>query len=96
MIADPDGALINLHAFADAGIRLAIDDYGSGFSSMAYLKRLPAHELKIDKMFIAGLTSSHRDPQLVRSSIELAHALGMEVTAEGVEDQMTLSLLKLM
>lgn len=96
VIADPDGALTNLRHWADAGIRIAIDDYGSGLSSLAYLKQLPAHELKIDKMFIMGLTSSHRDPLLVRSSIDLAHALEMDVTAEGVEDAMSLSLLRVM
>ena len=96
VIDDPEGALTNLRRWADAGIRIAIDDYGSGLSSLAYLKQLPAHELKIDKMFIMGLTSSHRDPLLVRSSIDLAHALEMDVTAEGVEDTMSLSLLRVM
>ncbi|PTQ11692.1 hypothetical protein CLG96_09080 [Sphingomonas oleivorans] len=96
VIDDPDGALRNLRAFADAGIWIAIDDYGSGLSSLAYLKALPANELKIDKMFISGLTSSHRDPLLVRSTIELAHALEMEVTAEGVETPAALALLRVM
>ena len=57
---------------------------------------MPAHELKIDKMFISSLTSSHRDPLLVRSTIEVAHALGMEVTAEGVETINVMALLRLM
>ncbi len=96
VILDPDGALDDLNAFAAAGIRIAIDDYGSGWSSLAYLKKLPAHELKIDRMFISELTSSHRDPLLVRSTIDLAHALGMEVTAEGVEEAVSLALLRVM
>lgn len=96
MIADPDGALRNLHLFADAGIRIAIDDYGAGLSSLAYLKQLPAGELKIDRMFISGLSSSHRDPLLVRSTIDLAHALDMEVTAEGVDSPAALALLRVM
>lgn len=96
MIADPEGALRNLHLFADAGIKIAIDDYGAGLSSLAYLKQLPAHELKIDRMFISGLSSSHRDPLLVRSTIDLAHALDMEVTAEGVDSPAALALLKVM
>ncbi len=96
MIADPDGALRNLHLFADAGIRIAIDDYGAGLSSLAYLKQLPATELKIDRMFISGLSSSHRDPLLVRSTIDLAHALEMEVTAEGVDSPAALALLRVM
>lgn len=96
VIKDPDGALANLNAFAAAGIKIAIDDYGSGLSSLAYLKQLPANELKIDRMFISGLTQSHQDPLLVRSSIDLAHALNMEVTAEGVDDAMALALLRVM
>lgn len=96
MIADPHGALRNLHLFADAGVKIAIDDYGAGLSSLAYLKQLPAHELKIDRMFISGLSSSHRDPLLVRSTIDLAHALDMEVTAEGVDSPAAMALLKVM
>jgi len=96
VINEPARALANLQAFADAGLKIAIDDYGSGLSSLSYLKQLPAHELKIDRLFISQLTSSHRDPLLVRSTIDLAHALGMEVTAEGVENPMTLALLKMM
>ena len=96
MIADPAGALANLHRFADAGLRIAIDDYGAGLSSLAYLKQLPAHELKIDRMFVQGLSTSHRDPLLVRSTIDLAHALGMEVTAEGVDSPAAMALLRVM
>jgi EAL domain-containing protein (putative c-di-GMP-specific phosphodiesterase class I)/GGDEF domain-containing protein len=96
VIEDPEAAMGNLRAFRDAGIKIAIDDYGSGLSSLAYLKQLPAQELKIDRMFVSGLVESHRDPLLVRSSIDLAHALEMEVTAEGVDNGMTLSLLRVM
>ncbi len=96
VIFDPEGALRDLAAFAAAGIRIAIDDYGSGWSSLAYLKKLPAHELKIDRMFITDLTGSHRDPLLVRSTIDLAHALDMEVTAEGVDTPAALALLRVM
>lgn len=96
MMQDPEGALANLEAFAAAGIRLAIDDYGAGFSSLAYLQRLPVQELKIDKIFISRLASGQRDPLLVRSTIDLAHALEMEVTAEGVETPEALALLQVM
>ncbi|WP_374944534.1 EAL domain-containing protein [Sphingomonas sp.] len=96
VIHDPQVAIANLQRFAAAGIKIAIDDYGSGLSSLAYLKQLPADELKIDRMFVSGLTESHRDPLLVRSSIDLAHALEMEVTAEGVDDPISLSLLRIM
>lgn len=96
VIHDPERALANLKLLVEAGLKIAIDDYGSGLSSLSYLKQMPAHELKIDKMFISTLTSSHRDPLLVRSTIDVAHALGMEVTAEGVETAGVLALLRVM
>jgi EAL domain-containing protein (putative c-di-GMP-specific phosphodiesterase class I) len=96
VIDDPERALANLQLLVGAGLKIAIDDYGSGLSSLSYLKQMPAHELKIDRMFISTLTSSHRDPLLVRSTIDVAHALGMEVTAEGVETAGVLALLRVM
>ncbi len=96
VIRDPQSAIANLNTFADVGITIAIDDYGAGLSSLAYLKQLPARELKIDKMFVLQLTSSNRDPLIVRSTIDLAHALEMEVTAEGVETQAAMALLTVM
>ena len=96
VIRDPVAAIANLNTFAVRGIEIAIDDYGAGLSSLAYLKQLPASELKIDKMFIQQLTSSNRDPLIVRSTIDLAHALDMEVTAEGVETPAALALLSVM
>ena len=96
VIRDPDVAIKHLQIFADQGISIAIDDYGAGLSSLAYLKQLPARELKIDKLFVLQLTSSHRDPLIVRSTIDLAHALEMEVTAEGVETQAAMALLTVM
>jgi EAL domain-containing protein (putative c-di-GMP-specific phosphodiesterase class I) len=96
VIRDPASAIRHLQVFADKGVTLAIDDYGAGLSSLAYLKQLPARELKIDKMFVMQLTSSNRDPLIVRSTIDLAHALEMEVTAEGVETPSALALLSVM
>ncbi len=96
VIRDPGSAIANLQAVVDTGIAVAIDDYGAGLSSLSYLKQLPACELKIDKLFITQLTSSHRDPLIVRSTIDLAHALEMEVVAEGVETPATLALLSVM
>jgi diguanylate cyclase (GGDEF)-like protein len=96
IIGNRDEALRNLHQFVEAGLRIAIDDYGAGMSSLSYLKQLPAHELKIDRTFISRLSNSHRDPLLVRSTIDLAHALGLEVTAEGVEKMASFELLKVM
>ncbi len=96
VIANPERALAQIRSFVDAGVRIAIDDYGSGLSSLTYLKQIPAHELKIDKAFVTNLTKSHRDPLLVRSTIELAHALDMEVTAEGVDNARSMALLQAM
>ncbi|WP_093330801.1 EAL domain-containing protein [Sphingomonas rubra] len=96
VIRDPQSAIAHLNVFADIGIVIAIDDYGAGLSSLAYLKQLPARELKIDKLFVTQLTSSNRDPLIVRSTIDLAHALEMEVVAEGVETPAALALLSVM
>lgn len=96
VIRDPTSAITNLQKLSDIGITIAIDDYGAGLSSLAYLKQLPARELKIDKLFVTQLTSSNRDPLIVRSTIDLAHALEMEVVAEGVESHAALALLSVM
>lgn len=95
-IDDADLALENLGRFVEAGVHIAIDDFGTGLASLGYLRNLPAHELKIDQMFVKALTTTHRDPLLVRSAIEIGHALEMEVTAEGVEDEIALALLRVM
>ena len=80
-----DGSLALMRELRSAGIRLSIDDFGSGYSSMAYLKRLPIDELKIDQAFITDMLSDERDQPITRSIIELAHSLGLDVVAEGVE-----------
>jgi EAL domain-containing protein (putative c-di-GMP-specific phosphodiesterase class I) len=96
VIDHPTLALRHIELFAEKGISISIDDYGSGLSSLAYLRQLPADELKIDKAFIENLTRGRRDALLVRSSIDLAHGLGMSVTAEGVEQHAALALLAAM
>ena len=93
---DPELAMRSLSQYRAAGVGVAIDDYGSGLSSLAYLKNLPATELKIDKAFVIDVSDSQRDSLLVRSTIDLGHSLGMRVTAEGVENATALSLLALM
>ena len=93
VIDNPTAALKHIDLFVENGISIAIDDYGSGLSSLAYLRQLPAQELKIDKMFVQNLTNSQRDALLVRSTIELAHGLGLKVTAEGVETPAAFALL---
>ena len=96
MIADPDLAFANIRRLREVGLKIAIDDYGTGLSSLTYLKQIEADELKIDKSFITSLGTSHRDPLIVRSTIDLAHALGMSVTAEGVETPAAHALLSVM
>lgn len=94
VVGNPELALRILGRFASAGISVSLDDYGSGLSSLTYLKQIRADELKIDKSFILGLDDSARDALLVKSTIDLAHGLGMKVTAEGVETPTALALLR--
>jgi len=77
----------------DAGVHFSIDDFGTGYSSLAQLRSLPLHELKIDKSFVLHLTESQEDALIVRSTIELAHNMGLVVCAEGVESEAAISLL---
>ena len=90
---DPDRALATLTALHVAGIQISIDDFGTGYSSMAYLRRLPVSELKVDRSFVMGMLRAADDKVLVRSLVELGHNLGLTVVAEGVEDQATLDAL---
>jgi diguanylate cyclase (GGDEF)-like protein len=85
VMLDATRSLTVLNALHDLGIRLSIDDFGTGYSSMAYLKRLPVDELKIDRSFVLGMTSDHDDAVIVRSAVDLGHNLGLTVVAEGVE-----------
>ncbi|MBI3777212.1 MAG: EAL domain-containing protein [Gammaproteobacteria bacterium] len=71
------------------GTRLSIDDYGTGYSSLANIKKLPLNDIKIDKSFVMGMSDNHADETIVRSTIEMGHGLGLRVVAEGVEDQAT-------
>ena len=83
---DPQRALATLHTLSAAGFKLSIDDFGTGYSSLAYLKRLPVDELKIDKSFVMTMEGDEDDAKIVRSTIDLAHNLGLTVVAEGVEN----------
>ena len=82
---DPLKAEAMLNRLAELGFKLSIDDFGTGYSSLAYLKRLPVQELKIDQSFVMGMDKDADDAVIVRSTIELAHNLGLTVVAEGVE-----------
>jgi EAL domain-containing protein (putative c-di-GMP-specific phosphodiesterase class I) len=94
IMADPSRTLNVLRALADIGIDLSIDDFGTGYSSLAYLRRLQADELKIDKSFVMGMSRNSNDAVIVRSTIELGHNLGLRMVAEGVEDAETWHLLR--
>jgi EAL domain-containing protein (putative c-di-GMP-specific phosphodiesterase class I) len=93
VIGEPEAALQVLRRLADMGIDMAIDDFGVGQTSFAYLRRLPVRELKIDKMFVQHLATDETDRVIVRSLVELGHRLGYRVTAEGVEDEATVDFL---
>lgn len=82
---DPLRAEAMLNRLSEQGFKLSIDDFGTGYSSLAYLKRLPVDELKIDKSFVMGMEQGKDDAMIVRSTIDLAHNLGLTVVAEGVE-----------
>lgn len=86
VMANPGDGLTILTELDRMGVKLAIDDFGTGYSSLAYLRRLPVDELKIDKSFVMEMADSENDAVIVRSTIDLAHNLGLIVTAEGVEN----------
>jgi hemerythrin-like metal-binding protein/diguanylate cyclase (GGDEF)-like protein len=95
LMADPTRALATVREFKALGVRLSIDDFGTGYSSLAYLKRLPVTEVKVDRIFVFGMSKDKRDEQIVRATVKLGHSLGLDVAAEGVEDQETLDKLKI-
>ena len=88
---DSERSLAALESWRALGLNISIDDYGTGQSSLSYLQTLPATELKIDKSFVTNLPTHERNAIMVRSTIALAHELGMKVVAEGVEDQACLA-----
>jgi len=92
-MADIDAAVAALRRYRDAGVAVSMDDYGTGQSTLTYIKRLPLSELKIDRSFVQNAHMNIDDGILVQSTIELAHRLRMKVVAEGVEDQACLDYL---
>ncbi len=94
VLSDPKQATEILTYLKSNGFKLSIDDYGTGYSSLSQLKQLPVQELKIDKSFVQELMQNKDDQIIVRSTIELAHNMGLTVVAEGIEDERTLSWLK--
>jgi diguanylate cyclase len=93
-MTEPQRARKVLMELRQLGLQIAVDDYGTGYAALAYLRDLPIDELKIDRSFVAHVTADPRSAAIVRSTIELAHALDLTVVAEGVEDQESLDAVK--
>jgi diguanylate cyclase (GGDEF)-like protein/PAS domain S-box-containing protein len=93
IMADPPHVLAILHLLRTLGVRLSLDDFGTGYSSLIHMRNLPVDEIKIDKSFIMGMKHNESDAAIVRSIISLAHSLGHEVVAEGVDDEETFRML---
>jgi diguanylate cyclase (GGDEF)-like protein len=91
---DPQRAQNTLNLLSERGFKLSIDDFGTGYSSLAYLKSLPVDELKIDKSFVMNMETDEDDAKIVRSTVDLAHNLGLTVVAEGVENALIWDKLK--
>jgi diguanylate cyclase (GGDEF)-like protein len=96
IMADTNRALKTINALDSMGVKISIDDFGTGYSSLAYIKKLPVDELKIDKSFVMDMEQDDNDAVIVRSTIDLAHNLGLEVVAEGVETDGALKLLDML
>lgn len=94
LMLDPEGSVRTLQRLKDIGVHVAVDDFGTGYSSLSYLKKFPIDELKIDKSFVDGVVHSHKDAAIIDAAIHMAHNLGMQVVAEGVEDQRQWDFLK--
>jgi EAL domain-containing protein (putative c-di-GMP-specific phosphodiesterase class I) len=93
VMGDPRRATDVLERLRELGVRLSLDDFGTGHSSLSYLKRLPLDEVKIDRSFVIGMADDPSDAAIVRSTIDLARHLGLEVVAEGVETAEVLDVL---
>ena len=91
-IADPEQAMLILERLRALGVELSIDDYGTGFSSLTYIRRLPVTELKLDRTFLTGAPRDRRAVSVIRSTVDLAHSLGLRIVAEGIENLDALAL----
>ena len=94
LMKDAAAALVVLQALKELGVLLAIDDFGTGYSSLSYLQRFPLDILKVDRMFVHELGQDAGGDEIVSAVISLAHALGLEVVAEGVETEQQLEILR--
>jgi len=96
LMQDMDESIRKLRALREMGMRISLDDFGTGHSSLAYLSRLPIDTLKVDRSFVRGMTESAGDTSIVTAIISLAQALSMSVVAEGVETEEQARLLRLL
>jgi len=94
LMRDTEGTARRLSAIKDLGVRLAVDDFGTGYASLAHLRRIPVDALKIDRSFIAGMLASREGGALVRTLVQLGRSLGIDVLAEGIEEAPQLDHLK--
>jgi diguanylate cyclase (GGDEF)-like protein len=92
-VGEEDRPLPTLRRLYDMGVRLSVDDFGTGYSSLSYLRRLPAHEVKIDRTFVQGMATDQGDLAIVRAVVDISRHFGLAVVAEGVESELTLDLL---
>ena len=91
VVQDAESTIETLRALKELGVKLAIDDFGTGYSSLSYLTRLTVDTLKVDRSFVSGANSDERSASIVDAVVSLAHALGMRVTAEGIETDQQLA-----
>ena len=89
-----EATLAMLHRLRALGVRVALDDFGTGYSSLSYLRSFPFDKIKIDRSFVTNINATHGDAAIVHAIVDLANALGMETTAEGVEDEQQLAELR--
>ncbi|MFP6835486.1 MAG: EAL domain-containing protein, partial [Pseudomonadales bacterium] len=94
MVDDPGRCFDILAAIRDLGVRISIDDFGAGYSSLSYFRDLPADELKIDRSFVSAMANSPRDALLIKSIVDLAHNFDLRVVAKGIKDRQTADALK--
>jgi len=95
-IDEPEKTFSTMRQLRNLGARVSIDDFGTGYSSLSYFKDIPANELKVDKSFVLGMLNHEADRGIVRTVVNLAHSFGLQVVAEGVEDEATLNMLRSM
>jgi len=92
--SERDRPMPNLHRLHEMGVRLAVDDFGTGYSSLSLLRRLPVDEVKVDSAFVQGMATDPGDLAIVRAVVDLSRHFGLTVVAEGVESELTLTLLE--